>query len=218
MSKQCPNKKGDCDNDYHCVLHHVCGQDNCRDFWDQAEPTADCCIRGNLIISRVAKCQFLYTEQFYHSKFYPKKSVVECENWHKGLLFGTNTANYTRWGCYEDRCPWVAVIIYPKKLPDLAKPVVLCHFCDIATLIIRTKKLPVHVWDVLPDKGPFDSVNGLDLKLQRWSWWTDQDLMRETSLSVDYLSVTTCMMRKMPSWFAGLLKTEEWGFFVNLFI
>ena len=37
----------------------------------------------------------------------------------------------------------------------------------------------------------------------------DQDLMRETSLSEDYLSVTICMMRKMHLWFAGLLKTEE---------
>ena len=37
----------------------------------------------------------------------------------------------------------------------------------------------------------------------------DQDLMRETSLLVDYLSVMICMMRKMPLWFAGLLKTEE---------
>ena len=35
--------------------------------------------------------------------------------------------------------------------------------------------------------------------------------MREISLLVDYLSVMMGMMRKMPLWFAGLLKTEEWG-------
>ena len=44
----------------------------------------------------------------------------------------------------------------------------------------------------------------------------DQDLMRETSLLVDYLSVTICMMRKMPLWFAGLLKTEEWGRYLSI--
>ena len=35
--------------------------------------------------------------------------------------------------------------------------------------------------------------------------------MRETSLLVDYLSVTTCTMPKMPKWFAGLLRRETRG-------
>merc|ERR1719458_2045071 len=39
---------------------------------------------------------------------------------------------------------------------------------------------------------------------QQWlSWWEDQDLMRETSLLVDNLSVTIFMMTKMHLWFAG---------------
>ena len=43
----------------------------------------------------------------------------------------------------------------------------------------------------------------------------EQDLMREISLSVDYLSVMICTMLKMPLWFAGLLKTEDWGFLLT---
>ena len=35
--------------------------------------------------------------------------------------------------------------------------------------------------------------------------------MRETSLLVDYLSVTIITMPKMPKWFAGLLRTEARG-------
>ena len=58
----------------------------------------------------------------------------------------------------------------------------------------------------------------LDLKLQRWSWWEDQGLMRETSLLVDYLSVMIITMRKMPLWFAGLLNTEEWGKYLPIFL
>ena len=42
--------------------------------------------------------------------------------------------------------------------------------------------------------------------------------MRETSLLVDFLSVMITMMRKMPLWFAGLLKTEEWGKRLPIFL
>jgi len=39
-----------------------------------------------------------------------------------------------------------------------------------------------------------------------WSWWEDQDVMRETSLLVDNLSVMMNTMSKMLLWFAGV-----WG-------
>ena len=48
-ARPCPNQKGDCDHDAECVQDHVCGQDNCQDFWNQAEYNADCCIPGDLI-------------------------------------------------------------------------------------------------------------------------------------------------------------------------
>ena len=60
----------------------------------------------------------------------------------------------------------------------------------------------------------FDTINDIwfccfDLKLQRWGWSEDRDLTRETSLLVDDLSVTIITTRKMPVWFAGLLKRQE---------
>ena len=45
----CTNRQGDCDNDDECVEDYVCGKDNCRDFWSQADSVADCCIAGGLI-------------------------------------------------------------------------------------------------------------------------------------------------------------------------
>ena len=50
-NKPCSDKQGDCDNNDECVQDYICGRNNCRDFWGQAESAADCCIAGgqNLI-------------------------------------------------------------------------------------------------------------------------------------------------------------------------
>ena len=48
----CAEREGDCDNDAQCAQGFVCGGDNCRDFWNQAEPNADCCIPGNIIVNQ----------------------------------------------------------------------------------------------------------------------------------------------------------------------
>jgi len=40
----CTHLQGDCDNDSECVQDHVCGNNNCVDFWNDAESDADCCI------------------------------------------------------------------------------------------------------------------------------------------------------------------------------
>ena len=45
-SQPCLHKQGHCNNDDECVKDHICGEDNCRDFWNNAEPSADCCIPG----------------------------------------------------------------------------------------------------------------------------------------------------------------------------
>ena len=45
-SAPCTQGHGDCDGDDECVEHHVCGEDNCRHFWTQAEALADCCVPG----------------------------------------------------------------------------------------------------------------------------------------------------------------------------
>ena len=51
-SSPCTYKQGDCDaNSNQCVQDHVCGVDNCIDFWSDAHPNADCCIPGNLSTS-----------------------------------------------------------------------------------------------------------------------------------------------------------------------
>ena len=45
-SAPCTNGQGDCDSHSECADHHLCGENNCRDFWSQAIASADCCIRG----------------------------------------------------------------------------------------------------------------------------------------------------------------------------
>ena len=47
-SAPCTQGHGDCDGDDECVEHHVCGEDNCRHFWTQAEALADCCVPGGV--------------------------------------------------------------------------------------------------------------------------------------------------------------------------
>ena len=46
-SNRCKYKEGDCDNDSECVDDHVCGQNNCRHFWNDAVSGADCCLPGD---------------------------------------------------------------------------------------------------------------------------------------------------------------------------
>ena len=45
-SAPCTHGHGDCDGDDECAEHHLCGEDNCRHFWTQAEALADCCVPG----------------------------------------------------------------------------------------------------------------------------------------------------------------------------
>jgi len=45
-SNRCAYKQGDCDSDGECAPDHICGDNNCKDFWADAEPDADCCIPG----------------------------------------------------------------------------------------------------------------------------------------------------------------------------
>ena len=49
-SRPCAHREGDCDNDADCAQDHVCGYNNCINYWNLAETEADCCIPGNLII------------------------------------------------------------------------------------------------------------------------------------------------------------------------
>ena len=49
-SSPCQDRRGDCDNDDECVQDHFCGDNNCIKYWNQAEPTADCCVPGKLIV------------------------------------------------------------------------------------------------------------------------------------------------------------------------
>ena len=49
-SRPCAHREGDCDNDAECAQDHVCGDNNCINYWNLAETEADCCIPGNLII------------------------------------------------------------------------------------------------------------------------------------------------------------------------
>ena len=61
---------------------------------------------------------------------------------------------------------------------------------------LYTSSLRLKMWNSFV-KQTMVGVFGIDQKLQRWSWLEDQDLMRETSLLVDFLSVTMDMMHKM---------------------
>ena len=45
-NEPCSDRQGDCDSDDECIQDFLCGNDNCRDFWGQADPAADCCIAG----------------------------------------------------------------------------------------------------------------------------------------------------------------------------
>ena len=45
-SNRCTYMQGHCDNDDECVQDHICGDKNCRNFWNNAEPTTNCCIPG----------------------------------------------------------------------------------------------------------------------------------------------------------------------------
>ena len=47
-SAPCTHGHGDCDGDDECAEHHLCGEDNCRHFWTQAEALADCCVPGGV--------------------------------------------------------------------------------------------------------------------------------------------------------------------------
>ena len=49
-SSPCQNWRGDCDNDDECIQDHSCGDNNCIKYWNLAEPTADCCFPGKLIV------------------------------------------------------------------------------------------------------------------------------------------------------------------------
>ena len=49
-SRPCAHREGDCDNDSECAQDHVCGDNNCINYWNLAETEADCCIPGNLNI------------------------------------------------------------------------------------------------------------------------------------------------------------------------
>ena len=49
-SNRCKYKEGDCDNDSECVDDHVCGHNNCRDFWNDAVSEADCCLPGDTLV------------------------------------------------------------------------------------------------------------------------------------------------------------------------
>ena len=79
-ARPCPNQKGDCDNDHECVQDHVCGENNCRDFWHHALPTADCCIPGNLIIR---------TQKWTVHEI----NFMNCHPLMREILYRTNTNN-----------------------------------------------------------------------------------------------------------------------------
>ena len=66
-------------------------------------------------------------------------------------------------------------------------------------------------WDIVVLMNFF-----FNLKLQWWSWWEDQDLMRETSLLMDNLSVMMDTMCTTLLWFAGLLKHVVFLFALKL--
>ena len=40
---QCVEGQGDCDQDQDCAADHVCGRDNCREYFSDAHPEDDCC-------------------------------------------------------------------------------------------------------------------------------------------------------------------------------
>ena len=44
--RRCTYKQGNCYFDYQCADDHFCGENNCKDFWSDAEDYSDCCVPG----------------------------------------------------------------------------------------------------------------------------------------------------------------------------
>merc|ERR1712080_312806 len=85
--QSCTEGQGDCDSDSECSGSLTCGEDNCRDFNPDAEPSADCCINSD---GGTGHCP--YTDKNTY-----------CEDWAK-LGYCTDTyADYMALNC-EKSC------------------------------------------------------------------------------------------------------------------
>ena len=103
-------------------------------------------------MTRVAKCQFFYTEQIFPSNFTPRKaskmeqvSNVNVWNWHKKATFLNKYWKLYHMKLFQTQKFMSVVTIYIQKIPYLTWPRVLPHFLPQPSNIFTQIYLP-YLW------------------------------------------------------------------------